>query len=82
MFEQCGRLCIFDNMEPILVYPENAEQLKAVKEFLETSHIHFEAQKNDLPLHVLESIDRGLKQAANGETISFEEFKARHFSKK
>ncbi|HEY8782198.1 MAG TPA: hypothetical protein VIM16_11310 [Mucilaginibacter sp.] len=39
-------------------------------------------QTNVLPPHVLNSIETSLKQYENGQTISFEEFKERHFSKK
>ena len=69
-------------MESILVRPRNTDQLNALKEFLAASNMDFEAQGDDLPPHVLESIERGLNQAANGQTISFEEFKARHFKSK
>lgn len=35
-----------------------------------------------LPAHVLKSVEIGLKQIEDGQTISLEEFKERHFSKK
>ena len=35
-----------------------------------------------LPLHMLKIADESIKQYENGETISFEEFKRRHFSKR
>ena len=73
---------IFDYMEPILIYPESVEQLKTVKAVLKALKVHFEPQSNVLPPHVLKSIEIGIKQAENGETISFEEFKEKHFSKR
>ena len=69
-------------MESILVHPENAEQLKAVKAVLKALKVQFEPQPKNFPPHVLEGIERGLQQAKNGQTISFEEFKEKHFTKK
>lgn len=69
-------------MESILVHPENAEQLKAVKAFLKALKVEFEPQPNAVPSHVLEGIQRGLDQAKNGQTISLKEFKDKHFTKK
>jgi len=69
-------------MESILVHPENAEQLKAVKAVLKALKVQFESQPKTFPPHVLEGIERGLQQAKNGQTISFEEFKEKHFTKK
>jgi hypothetical protein len=39
-------------------------------------------QTNPLPPHVLKIAEESIKQYENGEAISFEEFKERHFSKK
>ena len=69
-------------MEPILIYPESAEQSKTIKAVLKALKVQFEPQSKPLPQHVLKSIDRGLKQIENGQGISIEEFKDRHFSKK
>jgi len=62
-------------MQSIVVHPENAEQLKAVK-------VQFEPQPVAVPKHVLEGIHRGLDQAKSGQTISLQEFKEKHFTKK
>jgi hypothetical protein len=69
-------------MEPILIYPESAEQLKTIKAVLKALKVQFEPQSKTLPPHVLQSIDKGLEEYKNGQTISFDEFKKRHFSKK
>jgi flagellar motor component MotA len=69
-------------MESILIHPESAEQLKTVKAVLKALKVQFEPQSADLPNHVVKGIERSLKQAENGQTISLEEFKAKHFSKK
>jgi hypothetical protein len=69
-------------MESILVHPENAEQLKTVKAVLKALKVQFEPQSNTLPPHVLKSIEVGLKQAENGQTISLKEFTDKHFINK
>jgi len=69
-------------MEPLLIYPESAEQLKTVKAVLKALKVQFEPQSKTLPLHILKSIGIGMKQIENGQVISLEEFKERHFSKK
>ena len=69
-------------MEPLLIYPESAEQLKTIKAVLKALKVQFEPQSNTLPPHVLKCIERGMKQIENGQAISLEEFKERHFSKR
>lgn len=69
-------------MESILIHPENAEQLKTVKAVLRALKVQFEPQSTKLPAHVLKSIEKGIKQYENGQTISYEEFKEKHFTKK
>lgn len=65
-----------------MIHPENAEQLKTVKAVLKALKVHFEPQPDTLPPHVLKGIEKSIRQFENGETISFEEFKTKHFSKK
>lgn len=74
--------CIFEYMESILVHPENAEQLKTVKAVLKALKVNFEPQAEKLPQHVIEGIQRGIEQAKNGQTIAWDEFKEKHFTKK
>lgn len=69
-------------MESILIHPENAEQLKTVKAVLKALKVRFEPQSNTFPPHVIEGIQKSLEQARNGQTISLEEFKEKHFTKK
>ncbi|MFC7523110.1 DUF2683 family protein [Parapedobacter sp. GCM10030251] len=69
-------------MEAIMIHPENAEQLKTVKSVLKALKVPFEPQSSTLPDHVKASIDRGMKQAAQGKTIGLEEFKEKHFLKR
>ncbi|WP_259068929.1 DUF2683 family protein [Mucilaginibacter sp. X4EP1] len=69
-------------MESIVVHPESAEQLEAVKAVLKALKIPFEPQATVLPSHVSKSIQKSLKQFENGQTISLEEFKQKHFIQK
>jgi len=69
-------------MESILVHPASTEQLKAVKAVLKALKVQFEPQSDILPPHVLKGLEKSMRQAENGETISLQEFKARHFFKK
>jgi hypothetical protein len=69
-------------MESILIHPESEEQLKAVKAFLKALKVRFEQQPTALPDHVSKSIEKGLKQFEDGQTISLDEFKRRHFTGK
>ncbi|GGC50209.1 hypothetical protein GCM10011386_48030 [Parapedobacter defluvii] len=69
-------------MEAIMIHPENAEQLKTVKSVLKALKVPFEPQSSTLPDHVKASIDKGMKQAAQGKTIGLEEFKEKHFLKR
>ncbi len=39
-------------------------------------------QEEELPTHIKESINKSISQADSGNTISLEEFKIKHFSKR
>ena len=69
-------------MESILIHPESAEQLKTTKAVLRALNVQFEAQSNVLPSHVSRSIEKSIKQYEDGQTISLQEFKEKHLSKK
>jgi methionine synthase I (cobalamin-dependent) len=69
-------------MESILIHPESIEQLKTVKAVLKALKVPFEPQSTTLPTHISQSIEKGVKQYENGQTISLLEFKEKHFSKK
>jgi len=69
-------------MESLLIHPESAEQLKTVKAVLKALKVRFEPQVSTLPLHVLKGIEESIKQFENGQTISLQEFKEKHLSKK
>jgi hypothetical protein len=44
-------------MQSIVIYPENAEQLKAIKAFLKDMKVQFEPQSNTFPPHVIAGIE-------------------------
>ncbi len=69
-------------MESLVVYTESAEQLKTVKAVLKALKVSFEPQAEAFPQHLLRSIEISRKQHENGETISLQEFKEKHLSKK
>lgn len=69
-------------MEAIMIHPENEEQLKTVKSLLKALKVPFEPQSSTMPNHVMESINRGMAQAQEGNVISLEDFKEKHFLKR
>ncbi|MBB5394358.1 DUF2683 family protein [Mucilaginibacter sp. AK015] len=69
-------------MESIVIHPENSHQMKAVKAVLKALKVPFENQPATLPLHISDSIAKSMKQYDEGQTISIENFAAKHFSKK
>lgn len=69
-------------MESILIHPVSAEQLKTVKAVLKALNVQFEPQTTSLPPHVTKSIEKSIGQYEEGQTISIQQFKEKHFSKK
>lgn len=71
-------------MQSILIHPENAEQLRTVKAVLKALKVQFEpqAELTALPAHVLKSAAKSIAQYEAGQSISFEEFSKKHFTKR
>lgn len=69
-------------MEKLLIYPENDEQLKAVKAFLSSLNVKYAAQDDELPEFVISKVEEGIEQYGKGNHISLEEFKSKHFTNK
>lgn len=67
-------------METLVVRPKDENQLAAIKAFMQALNIDFEKQ-DKLPNYIFDNIERGLKQAKEGEVITMDEFKAKHFIK-
>jgi len=58
-------------MNALIVYPENKEQLTALKAVMKAMKISFE-QKNEIyPDHVVTGVKESLKQANEGKLTSY-----------
>jgi hypothetical protein len=66
-------------MESLLIHPQDPGQLEQIKAYLISLKITFEVKKSDLPPHVLAGIKKGIAEDDAGQTMSFEEFRQRHF---
>jgi hypothetical protein len=53
-------------MDALIVYPENKEQLAALKAIVKAMKISFEQQKETYPQHVIEGVKQSLIEADNG----------------
>jgi len=53
-------------MDALIVYPENKEQLTALKAIVKAMKISFEQQKETYPQHVVEGVRQSLNEADNG----------------
>jgi hypothetical protein len=69
----------FDNMETLVIHPKDKNQLAAIKAFMQALDIDFEKQEDAITDDLKKSILQGISEADNGETMSFESFKAKHF---
>ncbi len=59
---------------------EDLNLIRQIKDLLLNNN--HQENLEDLPQHVKEGVIEGLAQAERGELISFDEFKAKHFSVK
>ena len=66
-------------METLIIHPTK-EQEKAIIAFLEAMQVPFEKRNDLLPKHVIAGIEKGLKDATEGKTVSLNEFKQRRSS--
>ena len=55
-------------MESLIVYPENKEQLTALKAFMKAMKISFEPQRESLPEHVKIGVKEALKEIERGQS--------------
>ena len=57
-------------METLLVYPEKKKELQAVKDFLKTLNIRFEAKSNDVyNAEFVAKIEESRKEIADGKGV-------------
>jgi hypothetical protein len=66
-------------MESPLIHPQDPDQLEQVKAYLSSLKIAFEVKKSTLPDHVIAGIEQAIAEDDAGQTISFDEFRQKHF---
>jgi hypothetical protein len=68
-------LCYICYMDALVVYPENKEQLTALKAVMKAMKISFEQRSEIYPDHVIQGVKESLKQADEGQLIPFTNIK-------
>ena len=58
-------------MDALIVYPENKEQLIALKAVMKAMKITFEQKGEIYPLHVISGVKESLKQADEGKLTPY-----------
>jgi nitrogenase molybdenum-iron protein alpha/beta subunit len=58
-------------MDSLIVFPENEEQLTALKAVMAAMKITFEQKSETYPAHVIEGVKKSLRQADNGELTPY-----------
>ncbi|QXV66956.1 hypothetical protein INP83_07705 [Mucilaginibacter sp. 21P] len=58
-------------MDALIVYPENKEQLAAVKAVMKAMKITFEQTEKTYPAQVVEGVKQSLRQANEGKLTAF-----------
>jgi hypothetical protein len=66
-------------MESLLIHPQDQSQLEQIKSYLTALEVEFEVKQSTLPPHVIAGLKQAMSEARAGNTISFEEFKQKHF---
>ncbi len=64
------------HVEPLIVYPENKEQLTALKAVIKAMKITFEQKSEVYPEHVVKGVKESLKQADEGELTPYTTIRA------
>lgn len=58
-------------MDALIVYPENKEQLAALKVVMKAMKVTFEQKSEVYPDHVIDGVKQSLKQADKGELTPY-----------
>ncbi len=58
-------------MDTLIVYPENKEQLSAIKAVMKAMKVVFEERSNVYPEHVADGVKESVKQAENGHLTRY-----------
>lgn len=69
-------------MESLLIHPRDPNQLEQIKTYLQSLKVAFEIKKSAFPGHVIEGIQKAIAEGEAGQTISFDEFRNKHFLSK
>lgn len=62
-------------MDALIVYPENNEQLTALKAVMKAMKISFEQKSEIYPEKVVQGVQDSLKQADNGQLTAYQGIK-------
>ncbi|MDB5131884.1 MAG: hypothetical protein JWR02_1633 [Mucilaginibacter sp.] len=62
-------------MEPLVVYPENKEQLTALKAVIKAMKITFEQKSDAYPQNVIDGVKESLKQAEESRLTPYKSVK-------
>ena len=62
-----------------MIHPQDPGQLEQIKAYLNSLKVTFEVKKNALPPHVVAGIEKGVAEDDAGQTMSFDEFRQKHF---
>ena len=54
-------------MDALIVYPQNKEQLVALKAFMKAMKISFEQKNETYPSHIISGVKKSLKQSEDGQ---------------
>lgn len=54
-------------MEALIIYPENKEQLSAIKAVMKAMKVAFEERSNIYPEHIVNGVKESVKQAESGQ---------------
>ena len=58
-------------MDALIVYPENKEQLTALKAIMKAMKVTFEQRSEIYPDHIIDGVKESLKQADEGQLIPY-----------
>jgi hypothetical protein len=58
-------------MDSFIVYPENEEQLTALKAVIESMNISFEQKSEEYPQYVIDGVKKAIDEIENGQGIPY-----------
>ncbi len=62
-------------MDALIVYPENNEQLVALKAVMKAMKVSFEQKKDIYPDHVIAGIKKSIQQADEGQLSPYKDMR-------